>query len=306
MTSPPRRPAFTLVELLVVIAIIAILIGLLLPAVQKVREAAARTRCISQLKQIGLALHGYHDDFGRFPPAHVISEAQSPSFGRPPPPDERWFFAWSLRIAPYIEQGNVYRQVDWAAWPWWQYQQGAPADGEHTLNGVPVKLYQCPSDTRSDLVAYFQGNRVALTGYLGVSGTDQFAFDGVLHVNSTVNIQGIRDGTSNTLLVGERPPSSDLVYGWWFAGSGPEPRFGTTDVVLGVNEKPQPDSPPERFRPGALNDPDLEHAWHFWSLHTGGGQFLMADGSARFFSYSSAELLRALATRAGGEAASVP
>jgi prepilin-type N-terminal cleavage/methylation domain-containing protein/prepilin-type processing-associated H-X9-DG protein len=290
------RRAFTLIELLVVIAIIATLIALLVPAVQKVREAAARTQCINSQKQLGLALHMYHDTNKVFPPTHSGGD---PVYGRPPPPDGKTYFSWMTRILPFIEQQNLYTRVNFSAWPWWQ----------HPLNETPVPLLQCPSDLRSSLVAQYGSDLVAMTEYLSVSGTDQLKFDGVIYVNSQVRKTGITDGTSNTLLVGERPPSTDLVWGWWFAGSGPAPYFGTTDVCLGVNEVLDPNNPVGRdfFRPGTLNDPNSLHKWHYWSLHPGGANFLLADGSCRFITYDVGQsVLNAAASRNGAEPLNLP
>lgn len=283
---------FTLIELLVVIAIIAILIALLVPAVQKVREAAARTQCLNNLKQIGLALHNYHDVYKCFPPAH---SGDVNAFQRPPQLDNKLYFSWMARILPFIEQDNLYKKINFGVSPWWQ----------HPINETMVAMYACPADSRSSLVASFGADLVALTEYLGVNGTDQLAYNGILYINSRVTMNNITDGTSNTLLVGERPPSNNLDYGWWFAGSGSYPYFGATDVVLGVNEIKDVNNPALRdvFRAGELNDPTDQHRWHFWSLHPGGTNFLCADGSVRLVSYNVGQpIINAAATRAGGEA----
>lgn len=291
------RRAFTLIELLVVIAIIAILIAMLVPAVQKVREGAARTECTNKLKQLALALANYHDRHSAFPPAHCQNTL---SYNCPPPPDTKQYFAWSARILPYIEQRALYDQVNWNAHPWWQ----------HPINETPLDIYRCASDSRPTFVAKYGADLVALSGYMGVSGTDQLAYDGILHVNAKVQMKRILDGSSNTLLIGERPPSEDLVYGWWFAGAGPPPNFGATDVVIGVNEIKNPGaSPPDRdtFRQGSIVDPGQDHKWHFWSLHPAGTNFAFADGAVRFIGYDIGQpTINALSTRAGGEIPTLP
>jgi prepilin-type processing-associated H-X9-DG protein len=106
-------------------------------------------------------------------------------------------------------------------------------------------------------------------------------------VNSKINMANITDGTSNTLCIGERPPSVTLNYGWQWAGSGDFPYFGATDVVLGVHERVTPTSMPDFFRPGKIQDPMDIHRYHFWSLHPGGGNWALCDGSVRFISYNS-------------------
>jgi prepilin-type processing-associated H-X9-DG protein len=229
-----------------------------------------------------------------------------------------------FRLAPYLELGVVYDQADMrplpAGWPWWQFQRGVPATPENTLNGVRARVFQCSADTRSDQVCvYDMGMHAALTGYLGVSGRNQFkeagGQDGIFYVNSGVRFAQITDGTSNTLLVGERPPADDLYFGWWVAGAGEYPYFGAADVVLGVRERAyDPAFDPDFFRPGDLHDPNNLHRYHFWSLHPGGGQFALADGSVRYFRYEIAghlagpgvTVFEALASRAGGEVVGEP
>ena len=327
-----RSMGFTLVELLVVIAIIGILVGLLLPAVQAAREAARRAQCVNNLKQMGLALHMHHDTYKRFPSAHQLGNTWYTTYQRNPPPGgltsgssypaEGPFWSWVTRIAPYMEQTNAKNQFNMAgtpaAWPWWQVN----ATTGKTPHATIVPTCVCPSDVRGGQLSPPEsgGEQSALTSYLGVSGRNQFkeapanGQDGMLFVNSGVKMGMVVDGTSNTLFVGERPPSSDLYYGWIWAGSGDSPYFGATDVVLGVFERAgAPNATPDFFRPGAVQDPGSTHRYHFWSLHPGGANWLLADGSVRFLSYSSGgpqnitgsaytpTIIEAMATRDRGE-----
>lgn len=299
------RQGFTLVELLVVIAIIGILVSLLLPAVQAAREAARRTQCINNLKQQAIGLHNFHDVMKRFPSAHQMGNTWYSPYGRQPPPggltpgssypQEGPFWSWMFRITPYIEQQTLYDAADKrgvpAAWPWFQQLPG----GLGCLNGVAVPLFRCPSDVRGNLKWGSGTAEASLTSYLGVTGIHQFmepangwpGQDGIFYVNSRVNIGDILDGTSNTLMIGERPPSNSLEYGWQWAGSGDYPYFGATDVVLGVHERADsPTGATDYYRPGTAIDPSNLHRYHFWSFHPTGSVWALADGSVRFFSYA--------------------
>jgi prepilin-type N-terminal cleavage/methylation domain-containing protein/prepilin-type processing-associated H-X9-DG protein len=299
----PRRgrwfaTGFTLIELLVVIAIIGILIALLLPAVQKVRDSAARTQCQNRLKQIGLALHSYHDVQGVLPPGLRI------------PWGPEYYRSWLYRILPYVEQENLYE---------WEQKSTSidPWDGTHLAFKTVLDVWTCNADTRTLLVETSYGYKVALTAYLGVAGynanrdptKDIPAQDGMLYVDSKVRFMAVADGLSNTLMVGERPPSSDMWWGWWFAGAGQgNGYYGSLDVVLGVQEKHTTNygpyatctHDPYPYRQGTIDNPC--DSLHFWSLHAGGSNFLFADGSVHFIPYSiELGTLEALSTRAGGE-----
>ncbi len=294
------RRAFTLVELLTVLAVTALLLALLLPAVQKVRAAAARAGCVNHLRQAAVALHHAHDVAGRLPAGMV-------------PPGRRSatpYLSWRGLLLPYLDQH-----------PLWDATQTAfrrdrfpfHPDRPHQPMAVPLAVLGCPADGR--LRTAWQVDRggprntyeVALSSYLGVAGTESGRRDGVLYTGSRVRLTDVGDGTSSTVLVGERPPAGWLQFGWWYVGAGPD-GGGALDAVLGTRERngfvPGVDGCPPgpfEFRPSDLRDRcgDL----HFWSLHPGGANFAFCDGSVRFLPYSADAVLPALATRAGGEVA---
>jgi prepilin-type processing-associated H-X9-DG protein len=293
--------AFTLVELLGVVAICAVLLGLLVAAVQRAREAANRMLCLNNLKQIGLALHAFHDTYHRFPHAYdaralfhdpsqtpVTAGSQSVVVTK----------SWATLILPFLEQDNLAR-AGYAI---------------YTARDIPV--YACPSDPHA--MEYYADNDVygthGLTDYLAVTGTMTFAghpipgrprppCDGVIYENSRTRFADITDGTSNTVLVGERPPSPDLFWGWW-SWSAFDSSLGVRDTwhVYPTSETKPPIACaslfPENYRLPTTGYCDTHH---FWSMHPGGGNWLFADGSVRFLPYCANAILLALATRNGGE-----
>lgn len=289
----PRRRAFTLIELLVVVGIIALLIGLLIPAIQKVREAGQRTVCRNNLRQISLGLHAYHEVQHAFPPGMTYQD------GRDPQP----FLSWHARLLPFVEQDALWRATEAAYTQDPDFLHNPP----HSARAVPMAIYACPSDPRVGRVSPLGA---ALTSYLGIEGLSQDNRNGILHLDSRVTMADVTDGLSNTLLVGERPPSADLVLGWWYAGWG-QVQNGSAEMMLGVQEFrtylpyiTECVRGPYRFGPGSIND--LCSVFHFWSPHPGGAMFAFGDGSVRFLPYTAEPMMPALASRNGGESAQLP
>jgi prepilin-type N-terminal cleavage/methylation domain-containing protein/prepilin-type processing-associated H-X9-DG protein len=295
-----RRPraGFTLIELLVVIAIVAVLVGLLLPAVQKVRGAAARSQCQNNLKQIGLALHAYHDANRRFPPGYdsgynAVGDDTGPGWG------------WAAFLLPHVEQQGLFAQIT--------FTQPITAPAHAAARTTPLAVYRCPADqypATSPVGVLNTSGQVttvmcdlALASYPGVFGMAEPGVDGegLFFRGSTVTIADVTDGTSNTLAVGERPykigPTTwvGVVPGANHAGPPGEPTAGQvqnpSNWVLGHTGEAWDG-------PAAPNEPN-----HFGSQHPGGGaNFLFADGHVRFLGRSVGyEVYKALSTRAGGE-----
>jgi prepilin-type N-terminal cleavage/methylation domain-containing protein len=310
MSNRIRRAGFTLIELLVVIAIIAILIGLLLPAVQKVREAAARTKCANQMKQIGLALHSYHDGVGRFPTPRPAIGVYT-SFYSGPAAGPGIGGGWMARILPYMEMASVAQECD-KSQASFDPPPGSPPSGSTRT----ITSYQCPSDPSSQVYTGTAGGfgGATNTSYVGVTGNDEgsaagrgAAKNGVFWVgvysdptnkqgNKGTRIADITDGTSSTVMVGERPASADKYWGFW--------AFSDYDTLLALpnwDNQPYPSCAlPGYFSPGKFTDNCS--STHYWSFHTGGGNWLCADGSVRFLNYNiGTTILPKMASRNGGE-----
>jgi prepilin-type N-terminal cleavage/methylation domain-containing protein/prepilin-type processing-associated H-X9-DG protein len=287
------RRAFTLIELLVVIAIIAILIALLLPAVQQAREAARRTQCKNNLKQVGLALHNYHDVAKAFPPGHLhrgtwdgsVEPANAAGNGGTG-------FAWSAMILPYLDGAPLYNQFNFNV-P--IANSAVPASVTNaTLAQSMAPWALCPSD-----IAPKQQNvgtsgqpgfiaNQAVTSYKATAGSydgnpagyphnDQMRRNGIVHRDSRITIGNYKDGTSNSIAIGEVAWSftqTPRLYG----NTGPAQGFAQTQSTryMAVGEYRM--NPP----PTEVQTPNRDES--FGSIHEGGAHFLLVDGSVRFIS----------------------
>lgn len=320
-----KRSAFTLIELLVVIAIIAVLIGLLLPAVQKVREAANRMKCTNNLKQIGLALHGYHDVNNTFPMGHKVS---GNFFSLP----------WAVYILPYLEQDSLYRKFDTTKSFIDPVNQGPHAQ-------TRLAVYCCPSSPSNGKVftdSWTAPNELGQSLSWTVSASDYVctggvqggyrgkfynpypgAIDGVMQDNRPMKITDVTDGSSNTFLVGENGGAPDL----WVRGkllatapnySGAPSGFGGVeghawadtlngevwsgngfDFATGLDDSQRGLGNPNTCILNCNNSGANHGGWY--SFHTGVVNFVFADGSVRSIADStSGKIVLELITAASG------
>ena len=314
-----RHRGFTLIELLVVIAIIAILIGLLLPAVQAARESARRVQCTNNLKQLGIALHNYHDTSGTFPPGY-LSVADRITFDNVGP---GW--GWAARSLSQMEQAPLFNSIN--------FPLGIEFPANQTARLTVLASFLCPSDAwRQDTFTVVDSTTsgttpgapicmVASSNYVGSFGTGDpsslYPFvvnddngppgrdngNGAFFRNNSLRLAQVLDGTSQTFVVGER--SQNLSRASWTGAvtnaavplvalqgeSGLDPEGGGALTLAHTGEGHGPNSPS-----------GLAHADQYWSLHPGGANFLFADGSVRFIKEQVGfRIFQALATRSGAE-----
>jgi prepilin-type N-terminal cleavage/methylation domain-containing protein len=330
-----RRRGFTLIELLVVIAIIAVLIALLLPAVQQAREAARRTQCKNNLKQMGLAFHNYHDVYNKFPNGSIATSVGG------------WGMSWYMRILPYVDQAPVFNKLTFnGAHVGWTCcgdgtNTGGDANGQ-VMNGIRFAFTVCPSSGLQDLRdsggrptehphyygimgATSNGNYVnppsrsaVCCGCCGGTASNALiSSTGMLVIMSAKGVKDATDGTSNVVMVGE---SSDFIYTVYPGGSKTLDVQGVHGMMMGTPnnievdncngcnfERPfnlttvrySPNFPADANTPGANDNYGPNKPLN--SNHTGGVHVLLADGAVKFISNNINDAtLRMLCSRDDG------
>jgi prepilin-type N-terminal cleavage/methylation domain-containing protein/prepilin-type processing-associated H-X9-DG protein len=330
MKHRSARSGFTLIELLVVIAIIGVLVGMLLPAVQMIRESANRSSCTNNLKQIGLALHNYHDLYKRFPPGYIDGNTNPRST---PDNDVGPGWGWASFLLPFMEQQNAYRQINF------KVTVGTGVNTDISL--LPFKFFQCPSDPLQDPVPVYDTTftnpvaTLAHSNYVGCNGWEECFWNaggagnpagndglqggygatghGMFYRNSKVTMADVTDGLTNTIAVGERT-SMHSPATWTGAYPGgrcpawmadippapytvpPDPAYDNADFgeafLLGHGNATHLPNADDPFY-----DPDT-----FYSQHPSGANFLFGDGSVHFLtSVIDPRVYQYLTTIAGGE-----
>ena len=289
--QPPKR-GFTIIELLVVIAIIAVLISLLLPAVQQAREAARRTQCKNNLMQIGLALHNYMGGHGCLPPGTQNSTGPIQS-----KEDGGYHMSWHTQILPYLDQSNAYQRIDFT-------------ESVYARVNAPIRVHRistllCPSD--------FSNSAPGVTNYCGIHNDFETPINvdqnGVLFLNSSIRYEDVRDGSANTIFAIESLVLNGGDLGW-MSGT----RSTLRNVVTAIPGS-TPDSPPtfqsamlpasqtgRTMQVAAVGSLNADFVGQGGSQHPGGFQVLLGDGSVRFISLNTSPIvLRNLAHRHDGE-----
>lgn len=288
-----RRSGFTLIELLVVIAVIAILVALLLPAVQQVREAARKAQCQDHLHNIGIALHSYHGSHKTLPMGSYVSTGLS--------------WGWAIYVFPFMERTNEYKSVEFSTPDCGTVVKALQAAGSPDPSSQAIEVLICPSDPNGDrqllsgpsgpLPLSGDAGRLYPSSYLGVAGNKESPTwcpangiqkgTGVLFTNSRVRIADITDGTSTTMIVGERGIPGDLGWGWPVCGGSECEHYTTTERGLSI---------------GKITPSSSNNLQRYFSWHPGGAQFCMGDDQVRFLSENvDYNVFTHLSTRDGGE-----
>jgi prepilin-type N-terminal cleavage/methylation domain-containing protein/prepilin-type processing-associated H-X9-DG protein len=268
---PPKPYAFTLIELLVVIAIIAVLIALLLPAVQAAREAARRMQCTSNLKQIGIALHGYHGVHTTFAAGGWITLPSQPK-------TINMNMGWSAAVLPWLEQTSLYNGLN--------VSQRYNVAANSTAGRTSLAIYLCPSEPRTTLWGKYPGDpfESADADYGGMYGERGLSSPtsnnnppgGAMIFNQNIALTQITDGSSQTIQIGEHP---EAINAFWISG------HNLFDQAFPINARPE-----------------VEYGEELTSQHPGGVNVLLCDGSVRFLKQTmNVRALAALCTRNGGE-----
>ena len=273
MSIEGRRTGFTLVEMLVVISIIAVLIGLLLPAVQQARAAARRTQCSNNLRQIALAIHNYHDMHRVLPPG---AQLVGPSFGTA----SGW--GWGAMLLPMLEQANLYQQLD--------FHRGTGVGQNREFIKTSLTVWRCPSDPGPESISVEIPEHGSFAASWGICAANHSLMSGM----SSVRFRDVTDGLSQTVLLGERAWSSNLlarpVASSWFG-------------ILAVDTVSVFDSIPwvELLSTRPVNF-EIGGGDCYSSYHSGGAQLALGDGSVHFFSESmDSDVFQAFGTKAGGD-----
>ncbi len=310
----PDEHGFTLIELLVVIAIIAVLIALLLPAVQSAREAARRATCVNNLKQIGIALHNYHDTRNTFPPGYCSFWRADTGDAGTAEDDLGPGWGWASMILPQLEQQSVFNAINF------DLTLTYPANATAQL--LRVGGFLCPSDATPITVPVRDPSNtttvytVGAANYVGMYGTGEIggapgAGNGMFFRNSRISFAQLTDGSSNTFAIGER--SHNLSYVTWTGRAVGGWLFKTSSVEGGTDTFQA--NPEESFTmilgpiglenlPRTPNNPRA-HVEDYWSRHPGGVNFLFADGSVHFIkSTINPSVYQALGSRGGKEVVS--
>jgi prepilin-type N-terminal cleavage/methylation domain-containing protein len=278
-TSPCRR-AFTLVELLVVIAIIGILIGLLLPAVQQIREAARRASCANNMAQLGIAVHNHEFSFEHFPPG-VLDEAGGPILTQ----EQGQHVSWAVFLLPYIEQFGIANHFD--------IELGAYDPANSAARAMEIPTYLCPSSPVLKTAA-----APGSSSYAGCHSGVETAIDadnnGLLFLNSKIRFGDIADGSSNTILFGEIEPGPNGL--GWASGTRSTLR-NASELTSGIYRRWRRDLQAAM----AEKEKDPRHVGGFSSKHAGGAQVCLANGAVLFlFDSIDPTLLEHLGDRADG------